>query len=201
MTDDSDIWPLPRFDIGQPKHMHALGIVAATYNQMEFSLFCLLLDYTGLSSETTQWLVANTSNNTRLELLRRCIDEKELDQQAREHAHHFSLCYDICAENRNFLMHSMTSKHSDNELLAFFKSSRNNPKKGNHINLRLEDLRNVAEALCNTWTFGMRLHAYYCFKRFPQSPDIPEEIWRDFSTLPKKPQLPSKLLRPHPPTP
>ncbi len=201
MTDDSDNWPLPRYDIGQSKHIHALGVVATLYNQMEFSLFCLLMDYTKLSSETTQWLIANISNNLRLELLRRCVGENESDPTTKDHVHHYAACFDICTENRNFLMHSMSSKPNDNASLSFMKASRNDPKKVNHINLCLEDIRCVADDIANTMTFGGLLHIYFAFRDFPQSPEFSEEMRRTYSTLPKRPQLPSKLLKPNSPVP
>ena len=101
MSDDSDTWPLPAYEVGQPKHIHALGVVAARYNMLEFALECLMFDYIGMSSDTTQYLFANLSNNLRLDLLKRCVEDREADNDTKEAMLHFVSCFSVCAENRN----------------------------------------------------------------------------------------------------
>jgi hypothetical protein len=197
MPDDSDNWPAPRYDIGQPKHIHALGVAAVMYNQLEFSLFCLLMDYTGMSSETTQWLFANTNNNLRLELLKRSAPEKEYDAATLKHVLHFADCFDICAENRNILMHSMVQRADDDAVLNFAKSSRNNPTKVNRLHLRLGDIRRVADEIASSCTYGMRLHTFFIFRHAKRSDasKIPQDVLTWLSTLPDTLPLPNRLSK------
>jgi hypothetical protein len=36
MSDDN--WPMPSFDAGDPKHLHAVGVIAVTFVQFERSV-------------------------------------------------------------------------------------------------------------------------------------------------------------------
>lgn len=197
MTDDPEVWP--PYEVGQPKHIHALGVIAAKYNGLEFSLFCLMMDYTGLSSETAQWLFANLSNNLRLDLLKRCVREKETEPVMKEYVLHFADCFDVCAENRNILMHSMVGKTNDAALLNFAKSSKNDPRKVNTLDLRLGDIRRVADAITIVDGMGLQLHSRFLARRSPKPPDLPDDLWAFVTSLPKKPPIPSKLLKQNPP--
>lgn len=197
----SDNWPQPRYDIGQPKHIHALGVVAAMYNHLEFALFCLLLDYTGLGSQRTQWLFANTSNNLRLDLLKRSVSEGEGSPEVRDRMHHFADCYDLCAQNRNILMHSKIAKVDDAAVLKFSKASRNDPNKLNTLNLRLEDIRRTADDIATIYSYGINLHTNYIICNSTLTPDffaLPAETQARLRALPDKPRKPENLSRPNP---
>ena len=195
---DPDVWPLPAYDVGQPKHIHALGVAAARYNMLEFALLCLLLDYSGMHNGTTQYLFANLSNNLRVDLLKRCVADWEQDLPTKECILHFASCFNVCAENRNFLMHSTTSKASDETLLNFVKSSRNDPTRVNAIDLRLEDIRKVADDINDAVNLGLRLHAHIMLRA--NNEVIPPEFRALFVSLPDKPQLPSSLSQRNSPT-
>ena len=56
--------------------MHALGVLTASYNMLEFTLFCMLLAYVGLPSEAMQRLFAGLPGHARLSLLRNCLNDK-----------------------------------------------------------------------------------------------------------------------------
>lgn len=199
MIDNSDNWP-PHYNIGQPNHIHALGMASAMYNQMELSLQLLLTAYSGLGNDTTQWLASNLSNNLRLELLKRCAEDREKNSATKDAILHFARCFDICAENRNFLMHSMVKTPTNEEILSLAKASRNNPKKFNEIDLELDDIRRVADEIASISSYGGQLYAYFLFTNFDQS-HIPQHIREFASTLPGKPPLPDKLLKPSRPNP
>lgn len=174
------------------------------YNHLEFALFCLTLDYAGLTNKTTQWLFANTSNNTRLDLLKRSVTEKEANPSVKDSVLHFADCFDICAENRNILMHSMVNKAEDAAILNFAKASRNDPSRVNTLNLRLEDIRRTADEIATVYSYGTRLHTYFITNNSTLTPEfykIPEDMQTWLRALPNKPALPSKLSKPNPPTP
>ena len=195
MADGPDIWPKPHYEVGQPKHVHALGVVAAQYNGLESSLLALLYDYTGLSAETTQWLFSHTSNNVRLELLKRCVNERESDPYMKNYVLHFADWFDVCSANRNVLMHSIVSV-TDEATLNFTKSSRNDPRKINAVDLSIEDIRRVADDITVAEGMGLRLHTRFISTKSGKPDNLAEDVWRFLSTLPKKPRVPSKLLKP-----
>jgi len=192
MPDDPDIWPLPAYEVGQPKHIHALGVASARYNMLEFALLCLMFDYCGMANETTQYLFANMSNSLRLQLLARCAEDREADAATKECVLHFVACFNICAENRNTLMHSQT-KQSGDALLNFAKAARGDPSKTNTLNLRLEDIRKVADEINEAVEYGLRLHAYIMLRKHTGIIPAPFDVL--FGALPDKPRKPDSLMK------
>jgi hypothetical protein len=67
MPNTVDAWP--HYEVGPRKHIHALGVVAANYNQLEVSLFLLFGRYTQLGVGPALSLFGSLSNNLRLNLL------------------------------------------------------------------------------------------------------------------------------------
>ena len=41
MSDSEDSWPLPNYDPGKPKHLHAVGVISMNYNAFERTLYSL----------------------------------------------------------------------------------------------------------------------------------------------------------------
>jgi hypothetical protein len=198
MPDASDVWPT--YDPSPPKHVHALGVVTAQYNMLEFSLLCLLFDYGRLGNGTTQHLFANISNNLRLEFFKNCVNDLEQDPQIKEQAMHFADGYDLCTENRNTLAHSMTlgsAQMEDGDLLLFSKRTKSNPVRTNNLNLRLADIRRVADEIFAFHRYGHQLHVWLLVRTHGGSVRLPDGK-AFYAPSPEKPLLPSKLsiLRP-----
>ena len=110
-----------------------------------------------MPNTTCQYVFANTNNNMRQELLKRCLTEREPNEIIRDHVLHFIKCFGICAENRNFLMHSMAGKVSADDVLNFAKGTKNDPTKVNALNLKVDDVRRVAGEIAIIDGFGLGL--------------------------------------------
>jgi hypothetical protein len=41
VTDAEDIWPAPKYHVGKPKHLHAIGVISMNYNAFERNLYWL----------------------------------------------------------------------------------------------------------------------------------------------------------------
>jgi hypothetical protein len=50
MSSIEDTWPLPVYDPGPPKHVHAIGVIALTYTTLQACMDCLFLNRAG-----SQW--------------------------------------------------------------------------------------------------------------------------------------------------
>src|SRR4029077_9238320 len=109
---------------------------------------------------------------------------------------HFLSCFNVCAENRNILMHSMT-KQADDAILHFAKASRNDPTKINALNLRSEDIRAVADHVNAAVNYGLRLHAFLAI-RMHGTEHVPPEFRILFLALPDRPEKPNSLSKPPP---
>jgi len=46
MSDVGDTWPLPAYDCGPTKHLHAIGVIANRFNSFERGMFDLYSMYT-----------------------------------------------------------------------------------------------------------------------------------------------------------
>lgn len=186
-------WPDPNYHIGQRDHLHALGVIAASYNLLEQSLYFHFASQLGLAPNIAQRLFVSLSNNTRLDLLRNAIEEIDTANPIKTKLSEFLAGFDILAENRNFLMHSHTILNTTSQdHLTFGKGSRNQPSKWNYAHLRLNDLRGVADDIYVYWNFG---HALY--KWHVASKTGGRLVFSDgfvlTPTLPDTPPLPRKL--------
>lgn len=173
--------------------MHALGVVAANYNSMEFTLQLLFYFYIGLKSDVPVWLFNHLHNNkNRLDILSRLLSSHEQNPQVADLLAFFVTGYDICAENRNLLMHSLTLKASVSTELSLHKFSRNNPTKTNYIQLTVAQIRAVADEIdsmddfgveCLLWLRARDLGGEYTFS----------DGRKERPALPNKPPKPNKL--------
>jgi hypothetical protein len=41
MSNVEDTWPAPRYNVGKPKHLHAIGVMSMNYNAFERNLYSL----------------------------------------------------------------------------------------------------------------------------------------------------------------
>lgn len=137
------MWPYYYKEFGSVEHLHALGVIAATYNVMEYQLshwFRATID-ADYQDEIAARIFASLSNNTRLDIIRKFFEQSRFDKY-RIWINEALDSYDICAENRNYLMHSVGNENFvDPELCNFIKPSRNNPTRTIDYPLRVKDLR------------------------------------------------------------
>lgn len=156
-----DEWPDPSFHIGQHDHLHALGVIVATYNLLEFSLFALFNHYTGMAGDIGLKLFTSLPNPKRIEILKTEIEGQEKDAALKAGMLHFISGYRILEANRNFLAHSHTIMNlPDQPHLTFGKGSRSNPTAWSYAHLGLAQLRSTADEMKNYWQFGSELHAF-----------------------------------------
>jgi hypothetical protein len=66
-----DEWPLPAYDCGSPKHLHAIGVIANRFNALERGMFDLYLLYTQgrLTRELSEFFFLALNERTRTQAL------------------------------------------------------------------------------------------------------------------------------------
>jgi hypothetical protein len=140
-------------------------------------------------------MFANMNNNLRLELLKNCVNDREQEAEPKDRVLHFANGYDICTENRNILMHSLTGSSIDQKLLNLTKRTKGNPVKTNSLHLKLVDVRKAADEIFAYHRFGLQLHLWLGIRPRGGSIKIDEHMTLA-PPLPEKPPLPDKLLIP-----
>jgi hypothetical protein len=192
MTTQSE-WPDPTWHIGQRDHLHALGVITSSFNQLEFVLLLFFIRYVVSEPKSGQKIFGLLSNYNIFDLIRDAINEKEADATAKEYSLHFLKGFEALEANRNFLAHSHSILNNPEQPhLTFGKGSRNQPDVWSYAHMTLPDLRKIADEMRDFWLFGSRLDAWII--AIPNNGKI---IWSDgqvsLQPLPDKPPLPERL--------
>jgi hypothetical protein len=189
----SDKWP--KYLPDKPSHFHALGVIATTYNFLEYRVLGLLLLYVGFSDMTTFLFQRLKDNTARLDLLKKAVFTGGETVEIKDAVQHFCTGFDRCAQNRNILMHSLAydgpSSNALDQNLVFAKAAKHRLK-WNRVSLSLVTLRRVADETKSFSDFGRKLfnHITTTYRReelkgpyqlpppdkhpFPEKPELPE---------------------------
>jgi hypothetical protein len=150
------------------QHVHALGVIAANFNQLETDLQLLIYIFLSMHNlsggvlKAHRYLLQQLNNAERIGLLEQFYKEKVSGTELADLLDWFVLGYRTCAENRNMLMHSVPHGSTLDALkeiatLDLIRSSRKNPIDDIFVSLELKDLRRVADDIDRFGLFGHNL--------------------------------------------
>jgi hypothetical protein len=161
---------------------------------LEQTLFFLILTYSQLEKNVAKSLFENMSTGQRLKFLRDCSESITKDNPMHEHLIHFIQCFDIVAENRNTLMHSVIRSTEDDGIMWFAKVSRRSPIVGRSLLLDIAVLRRTALDLQDVDVYGAYIFLN-CHHLAPWSKNFQSrKKVSGLAPLVEKLALPSKLL-------
>lgn len=103
---DLDSW-LGSRSPGTAAQLHAVGAFALYYNDLELALYGFFRRYLPQNRDARAFLYVGLHNRARVDLVRTLLSQEPI-QQLRDGGEHALACFDICAENRNLLLHAMT---------------------------------------------------------------------------------------------
>src|ERR1700730_18403887 len=159
----------PPYRVGNRDYIHALGVIASTFNSLEFRLRALFGLYMG-SSKVAFILFAKLTNQNRLELMHAALDDSHHPESIKEAVRYFLEGFKTCADNRNILMHSTvayvfgpgdepcpTVAREQPTGVAFQKWPKGNSFQINTYELSLDEIRAVADAIKAFEVYGDRL--------------------------------------------
>jgi len=190
----SDEWPDPSYHIGQRDHLHALGVITASYNQLEFVFLMFFMRHLSLDSVSAQRIFALLSNPHRIDLTRDAVEATEKDPSKKEMILYFIKGFETLANTRNFLAHSHTIFNDPaQEHLTFGKGSKRQPDRWSFAHMKLGDLRHVAEDMMAFRTYGFELDWWLIAQRSGGTIIFPGGQ-TDTPALPEKPPLPEALI-------
>jgi hypothetical protein len=193
MTDPTqDDWPT--WLLGRREHYHALGVIAAAFNLLEHRFLGLFLLYVGFD-ERTAWLFRRLNDNAlRSDILRRAVDDGGETPDIIDRVHRFRAGFAQCAENRNILMHSLTTTiQTEGRMdLIFNKANREKPLEPNRFIMDIAALRRVAEEMNVYSVFGKEIYGHVTWTYREEDLRGPTPI-APGGPLPDKPPLPEGL--------
>jgi len=173
-------------------HMHALGVVAANYNSLE-KIFELMVDVCSNLPQTLPTKLISTLNNNRnrIDTLKSILEND--DRTARDVGLHFLNGFEICAENHNFLMHGTPFRADENVgQLILQKAARKDPLRTSYLNLKVQDIRRVADDIDRFDDLGADFIAFIA-ARSTGGVIKCEDGTSVAPTLPELPWLPERL--------
>jgi len=190
----NDHWPSEKYELAPPNYLVALGQATFVYNMLVSIMSQLFVRVAPLESEYALRLFHSLNNRERVDLFSGFVHKNEKDQIVADALLYCILCYNICTENRNILMHSTYFEINDGET-RLVKRASNDPKREIHFDIPLLELRNVADQIADIFIYAREIYGVIFHRdRLAQiSPGIPES-----SALPEKPPKP-RILTPYQP--
>jgi hypothetical protein len=161
-------WPPPYYPDGAAAHMEALGMISAIYNHLEYTLYLLILNYSQLEANVAMSLFGRMTRVQHLKFLQDCSESRTKDNPMRKHVINFIQCFDIVADNRNVLMHSLIYETDDGAILKLAKTSKAAPTIYKELRLDVSVLRETAFDLQDVDEYGDKIWSY-CRHRAPWS--------------------------------
>lgn len=152
----SDYWP--KYQVGPRESIFALGVVGVKYAQLEFALTRIFATTLGISLDLGSMLMPKMTNYIRLRLLRERLPSCLWSAEVQDMVLHFVQAFEICAENRNLLMHSNIASMSQDAIILY-KTNRD----GRTVlcNPELRELRQVADehgVILQLWIGAVKRH-------------------------------------------
>jgi hypothetical protein len=154
LSDDSDTWPIPRFDAGDPKHVHAVGVIAGTFVQFERSVESMFLYHPAQDStvpfDVRERCFLALSERKRVVATRKFYSDRERDEAVRAAASNVLDFFDWAHDSRNKILHSERYPMgfgADPEIFYLIKRANKRDPSSIHMALDLASLRSIAESM------------------------------------------------------
>jgi hypothetical protein len=201
MADTPDLdrvenWPPAGHHVGSVAHVHAFGQIALTSAMLEELIVMLLVQRLPMPRHTSIPLVQALSNRERLEWLRALMETDEKDTAVKELLVHAILCFDICMDNRNMLMHALyEGTDQATARIKLSKKARSDPLREIKFQVSLAELRKTAVEMGETVNFMIELWNHVRWRQ--TKPHVEYEL--PLPPLPQKPARPDRLTIPPPP--
>lgn len=157
---DSEQWPSDENRTVGSDYLVAFGQVTLAYNLLESMMGRIFTHCAPLETEYADKLFHLLNNRERIELLSAFVSKNEQDLQARAAILHCVLCYDICTENRNILMHVILLD-IDETTAKWTKKASQDPTRIVEFHASLTDLRLVADQIVDTLRYARSLHLFH----------------------------------------
>ena len=155
--DTAKEWDADLDYIGSRDHVHAVGAFALYYNTLEMALYGLLQRYLKGSIEAHSYMHSSLNNRQKVDFIKLMATHRE-DADGADAVHHAMKCFDICAENRNLLLHAIPKlAEGVGADLVLMKETARKPGYLTTYDFSLDQIRGAAIAADETETYVFRL--------------------------------------------
>jgi hypothetical protein len=149
-----DNWPMPKFDAGDRKHAHAVGVIAGLFVQFERSVESMFLHHPSQDKttpfETRERNFLSLSERKRIAATRKFYSEHERDGSVRIAADNLLDFFDWAHDSRNKILHSERYPMgfgADPEIFYLIKRASKHDPSSIYMALDLVTLRSTAESM------------------------------------------------------
>src|ERR1700694_170922 len=148
-----DNWPMPGFDAGDPKHLHAVGVIAVTFVQFERSVESMFLHHPANRAVPFDLLdryFLTLSEDQRVAVTRRFYSDSEPDALVKAAAKNVLDFFDWAHDSRNKILHSErypTGLGGDPDVFYLTKRASKRDPSSRYMALDLPTLRSTAESM------------------------------------------------------
>jgi hypothetical protein len=201
MTGDpfvDDPWISKTSPIG-PKRLHALGLTQLRWNICEFGLFNVFCEAVKLPRPECWALAHGLGDVALVERIMAVAKLRRWPAPIATRASEVLSYYDICRQNRNFLVHAWFSEDHDPEAATLTRKSKKiDEMEAEPFKSDLETIRRVADELTDLSGYLFFLEVMLAEGIEPQMPSLgklkmPDLLW--------KPRPPDRKAQPLPPEP
>lgn len=147
----SDDWPMPKFNAGDPKHLHVVGVIAVTFVQFERSIEGFFLHHPANSSvpiDLIQRYFFTLSEDQRISTTRKFYADREADEAVKAAVGNVLDFFDWAHDSRNKILHSERypmSFGADPNIFYLIKRASKRDHSSKYMKLNLKALRSTAE--------------------------------------------------------
>ena len=179
MAESEDRWPLPKYNPGDRKHLHALGVIAITFATLERSLdlhFLGMAKRKKMPKKLSLLYYFNLNEEKRIEATRSIFEEYEKDKKVRELMDNLLDYFKWCRDCRNQLLHAEqypTSIGADPAFLYLTKRIGKQSARSGYLKINLERLRFIADKMREGIVRSAEMHIHFRYRDLPRE-KIPE---------------------------
>jgi hypothetical protein len=205
MSESEDTWPLPKYDPGSPKHLHALGVIAVTFASFERSLDTLYANKAReqkMPKELINLYYFSLNEEKRIEAIRSVFKTYEKNPKVTALVENLLKYFHWCRNCRNQMLHSERYPPAFGgkpEMLHLIKRVGKQSPQSGYMKFTLPTLRTIADKIRDGGLRCAELHIYLRFRDQPlvSVPDPYRAYVR--GPLPQKLHVPQTLrLSPSP---
>lgn len=153
MDDPEDTWPLPKYNAGLPKHLHALGVISIIFAQLERSIDFLYAFHPRqqkLPDALINLYYYNLNEEKRIGAVREVFKTYEKSTAVKAAVNNLMDYFQWCRDTRNQLLHAEQYPAlfgGNPEMLYLTKRIGKQTPKTGHMAFTLERLRSIADKM------------------------------------------------------
>jgi hypothetical protein len=195
-----DNWPMPKFDAGDTKHLHAVGVISVTFVQFEKSVESMFLHHPAHSAVPFEFLeryFLALSEDQRVAETRKFYSDSEPDALIRDAAKNALDFFDWARDSRNKILHSERYPMgfgADPDVFYLTKRASKRDPSSRYMALDLPTLRSTAEHMRAGIVRSAEINIHVRYRNSSDLSKIPQSLWvyaksNDFPALAAPPRI------------